>query len=145
MSEAEYDNLACACSPPSLPPSPAYLVGSHPPSPAPVANTPPPYRAAMDLASKFGSFSLDDDLVCSSCSRAVRGRCQSMDSVPEAAPEEGKGGDPADEVLKPREFEPERSPFSYEGRGYCNLECFFDAHRAKPGLCMCACKRALPE
>lgn len=99
-------------------------------------STPPPYRQAMDLAARFGSFSLDEDLVCGSCGKGVeKSRSYSMDImtdgfVEELKDEEGKE-EPVEDVGDPR-----FAPFSYEGKGYCNLECFFSGNKTKPGLCM---------
>jgi hypothetical protein len=113
------------------------------------ANTPPPYKAAMDLASKFGSFSLDGDaLSCNACGKGVRGRCLSMDDATDD-PAEMKDCDDDDDdddeetavrrrkmIESAMDADPRTNKFTYEGKGYCNLECFFVAHREKPGLCM---------
>ena len=68
-----------------------------------------------------------------------RDRTFSMDEVDDgfARREEGKDDDeePNDGITD------ETAPcnavsFSYEGSGYCNLDCFFKANKSKPGLCM---------
>jgi len=106
-------------------------------------NTPPPYAAAMDLASKFGSFSLDEEMCCSACGAGVRARCLSMDGCSDD-PSEMKMDDTDHEekeeecdAVKPnRDGDPRTEQFSYEGYGYCNLNCFFKGNKKKPGLCM---------
>ena len=32
--------------------------------------------------------------------------------------------------------DPRTLPFSYEGNNYCRLDCFFEKHASKPGMCM---------
>lgn len=106
--------------------------------------TPPPYREAMDLAKRFGSFSLDnDDMCCVQCGSGVeRDRTFSMDEVDDgfARREEGKDDDEepndGDEGITDETYPCNASfAFSYEGSGYCNLDCFFKANKSKPGLC----------
>mmetsp|Transcript_10982 Transcript_10982/g.19865 ORF Transcript_10982/g.19865 Transcript_10982/m.19865 type:complete len:149 (-) Transcript_10982:30-476(-) len=103
-------------------------------------STPPPYQQAMDLAARFGSFSLDEDLSCVQCGKGVeKGRSYSMDEMTDGFVEESKDAEGKEEEEEGGELpvgDPRESPFSYEGRGYCNLECFFCAHKTKPGLCM---------
>ena len=105
--------------------------------------TPPPYKAAMDLAKRFGSFSLDNDaMCCEQCGKGVeRERSYSMDFVNDGfvdpARAEGKEDDDDEEMdYNTNVGDPRITSFAYEGKGYCNLECFFTANRKKPGLCM---------
>ena len=110
-------------------------------------NTPPPYRAAMDLADKFGAFDLDDGVCCEGCGRGVKGRCMSMDEVRDEPQGEGKEGERLGERQGGGgggvegggiwgEEKAAKAAFSYEGKGYCQLDCFFEAHKDKPGMCM---------
>ena len=110
----------------------------------PSVSSPPTYAAALELALKFGSFSLDDDdaKCCEGCGRGLRGRGFSMDLLTDepSSSSEFKQGDFAEEKGGGLEEEEDPkdlkdAPFMYEGLGYCNLECFFSAHSHKPMLC----------
>lgn len=92
----------------------------------------------MALAQKFEVLTLDggramDDAkptTCCSCSKCFRGRTYSLD-ISESKIEE----DSNDEGKNHKGDTHQDSNFLYEGKGYCSLNCFFDAHIKKPCLC----------
>mmetsp|Transcript_3062 Transcript_3062/g.6444 ORF Transcript_3062/g.6444 Transcript_3062/m.6444 type:complete len:167 (+) Transcript_3062:236-736(+) len=98
--------------------------------------TPPPYKEAMDLARRFGSFDLDgEENYCTNCGKGVaKERSMSFDLVKEY--EEESKEDKDDNASSVCDDDPRRLPFSYEGHNYCALQCFFDKHQKKPGMCM---------
>ncbi|GMI48267.1 hypothetical protein TrCOL_g8987 [Triparma columacea] len=108
-------------------------------------STPPPYRAAMELAAKFGEIDLGSaasaagPLVCEGCQSPIghRQRVLSLDETDEMkvdgeeSKEESKGDDEESKVERSCHI----GAFTYEGRTYCNLECFFFKYQHKPCLC----------
>lgn len=90
--------------------------------------SPPSFATYSELAKKFSSFALDDGTCCC-CGKGLRGRCRSMDFVSDDLSEMKSRDDDDDE-------DPRLSTFSYEGRAYCCLDCFFSENKEKPMLCM---------
>mmetsp|Transcript_5249 Transcript_5249/g.10483 ORF Transcript_5249/g.10483 Transcript_5249/m.10483 type:complete len:152 (-) Transcript_5249:30-485(-) len=111
-------------------------------------STPPPYRAAMELASKFGTLELGPSagtsasLACVSCGRLIgrRQRVLSLDEADDENKDEMKvDGEEEKEEVKDDEEAKEGTlntgAFTYEGSTYCSLECFFFKYSHKPCLC----------